>query len=145
MGFMGFLRFTKEAQVTDGNSMRRALLRYLDAVAAGDVDGVVDMMSDDVSVEDLVGGRPGTRVVGKEDVRSFFAAEFARARPRPTLTGPVRTTAGNEAAMPFRLVLTLKGRDVELDVIDVVKFDDAGAIVSLRVFWNPAEMRDFGA
>lgn len=122
--------------------MRRVLMRYLDAVAAGDVDAVVDLMSDDVSVEDPVGGPPGTHVVGREEVRSFFAAGFARARPRPTLTGPVRTTAGNEAAMPFRLVLTLKGRDVELDVIDVVKFDDDGSIVSLRAFWNPAEMRD---
>ncbi len=125
----------------DASLMRSTLERYLELVAAGDVDGVVDLMSDDVSVEDPVGGPAATQVAGKENVRKFFAAGFAGARPRPTPTGPVRTTAGCEAAMPFRLVLTLKGENFELDVIDVVRFDAAGRIASLRAFWNPAEIR----
>jgi steroid delta-isomerase len=128
----------------DGESMRRAVLRYLELVAAGDVDGVVALMADDVSVEDPVGGPPATHVVGREKVRAFFRAGFSRANPRPGPIGPVCTTAGGEAAVSFQLVLTRRGGDVELDVIDVVRFDDRGRIRSLRAFWNAAEMRDVG-
>lgn len=123
-------------------AMRAVLHRYLELVAAGDVDAVVDLMTDDVEVEDPVGGPASTHVVGRENVRAFFAAGFARARPRPTLTGAVRTTAGSEAAMPFLLTLSVGGREVEIDVVDVVRFDEQGRIASLRAFWNPAEMRD---
>jgi steroid Delta-isomerase len=126
----------------DAQAMRRTMERYLELVAAGDVDAIVEMMSDDISVEDPVGGPPATHVVGREAVRAFFAAGFTRARPLPTPTGPVRTTAGREAAMPFLLTLTLRGRPVEVDVIDVMKFDEGGRIVSLRAFWNAAEIRD---
>lgn len=125
-----------------GKSMRRAVLRYLELVAAGDVDGVVALMAADVSVEDPVGGPPATHVVGRDQVREFFRAGFARAVPRPGPIGPVCSTAADEAAVSFRLVLAIGGRDVELDVIDVVRFDDTGRIRSLRAFWNAAEMRD---
>jgi len=117
---------------------------YLRLVAAGDVEGIVAMMADDVSVEDPVGGPAATHVVGRDRVRSFFAKGFERSRPRPIATGPVRTTAGNEAVMPFRLILKLDGADKEVDVIDVMTFDDRGKIKSLRAFWNAAEIRDAG-
>ncbi len=125
----------------DAQGMRRIMERYLELVAAGDVDAIVALMSDDVAVEDPVGGPPGTHVVGRDRVREFFAAGFARSRPRPTPTGPICTTAGREAAMLFRLALTLKGRNLEVDVVDVMRFDAAGRIESLRAFWNAAEMR----
>jgi len=139
-----------------GESMRRAVLRYLELVAAGDVDGVVALMADDVSVEDPVGGPPATQVVGREQVRAFFRAGFARAVPRPGPIGPVCCTAAEEAAVSFRLVLALGGRDVELDVIDVVRFDEAArsgrcvrsgtprrCATSLRVRHRPARGRGF--
>ncbi len=122
--------------------IRETMSRYLQLVAAGDVDAIVDMMSDDVSVEDPVGGGATTRAVGRENVRAFFRKGFAYSRPRPTTTGPIVTTADGQAAMPFRLRLTLGEREVEIDVIDVVSFDDAGKIRSLRAFWNAAEMRE---
>ena len=124
------------------DAQRETLVRYLDMVGAGNLDGILDLMSDDVSVEDPVGGGPGTHVVGRENVRMFFSRGFARTNPRPTATGVIVTTANGEAAMPFRLRLTLGRRDVEIDVIDVVAFDDAGKIRSLRAFWNTDDMRE---
>lgn len=121
--------------------MRRAVLCYLDAVAAGDVDAVIAMMAEDVAVEDPVGGPPATQVVGREAVRRFFGGGFARARPRPHAIGAVCTTAGSEAAVSFRLALTLDGRGFDIDVVDVIRFDAAGRIASLRAFWNASEMR----
>ena len=38
--------------------------------------------------------------------------------------------------MPFLLELDLNGVRSELDVIDVVAFNEAGEIKSLRAFWD---------
>ena len=122
-------------------AMRTTLRRYLELVAAGDVEGVLALFSDSVSVEDPVGGPPGTHVVGIEAVAEFFRKGFARSRPAPELAGPIVTTAGDEAAMHFILRLELRGRPHELDVIDVMTFDADGRIAALRAFWNFEEAR----
>ena len=118
-----------------------ALTRYLERVAARDVDGVLELFADDVSVEDPVGGAPGTHVVGAENVRAFFEKGFARSQPNPRPRGPIVTTHADEAAMAFVLELELGGRACEVDVIDVVRFDANGRIAQLRAFWNPDEIR----
>lgn len=123
------------------DEMRAVLTRYLQAVAAHDVDAVIALFAPDISVEDPVGGAPGTHVVGRDAVETFFRRGFARSSPTPTLQGPIRTTCGSEAAMAFRLGLELAGQACEVDVIDVVEFNTEGLIVRLRAFWNPQEIR----
>ena len=121
--------------------MRATIGRYLDCVGRQDVDGVIALMSDDVSIEDPVGGPPGTHVVGRDSVERFFRAGFAASRPRPRSPGPVCTTAIDQAAFAFVLELDLHGVRSELDVIDVMRFDGAGRIRELRAFWNLHEAR----
>lgn len=123
------------------SEMRATLTRYLQCVADQDVDGVLALFADDVSVEDPVGGAEGTHVVGREAVGAFFARGFARSHPVPRATGPIVTTLADEAAMSFVLALELGDRPCEIDVIDVVRFDASGRIESLRAFWNPNEIR----
>jgi steroid delta-isomerase len=124
--------------------MRTTMLTYLERVSRGDVDGVIELFSDDISVEDPVGGPPETHVVGRDNVHAFFAKGFVRSRPMPSIQGPVRTTGGNEAAIAFKLGLHLGDKALEFDVIDVMRFDANGKICSLRAFWNPAEGRLLG-
>ena len=126
------------------DEMRAVMQRYLERVARQDVDGVLALFTDSISVEDPVGGPPGTRVVGREAVGRFFRKGFARTRPSPRLTGPIRATGGDEAAMPFVLRLDLGGRRLEIDVIDVMAFEPDGRIRSLRAFWNLSEARPAG-
>jgi steroid delta-isomerase len=121
--------------------MRATMKRYLDRVRANDVEGVLALFAPDVSVEDPVGGPVGTRVVGLEAVSAFFRKGFEHSRPAPSPAGPIVTTGGHEGAMPFTLRLVLGGRTHELDVIDVMTFDDDGRITALRAFWNPREAR----
>lgn len=125
----------------EAEEMRASMRCYLDAVCRHDVDAVLALLSENVSVEDPVGGPPGTHVIGREAVESFFRKGFAMSRPSPRLTGPIRTTGAREAAMPFVLRLELRGQLMELDVIDVVRFDDSGSIESLRAFWNFGDAR----
>jgi steroid delta-isomerase len=121
--------------------MRATMQRYLECIDQGDVDAVLGLFSESISVEDPVGGPAGTHAVGHEAVEAFFRKGFARSRPSPTLTGPIRITAGNEAAMPFVLRLELRGKPHEVDVIDVMTFDEAGRISKLRAFWHADEIR----
>lgn len=121
--------------------MRDVLTRYLECVSRRDVDGVLALMAEDVSVEDPVDGPPGTHVVGREKVGRFFRRGFAASQPLPRDVGAIRTTASHRAAVAFVLELDLAGRRSELDVIDVVTFDDAGLICELRAFWNLEEAR----
>jgi len=123
------------------DEMRATMERYLDLVAERDVDGVLALLSEDVSVEDPVGGPAGTHVVGRDNVGRFFRKGFARSRPRPRRTGPIRTTGGNQAAMPFVLELDLGEQRSELDVIDVMTFDETGRITALRAFWDIRDAR----
>ena len=121
--------------------MREALTLYLQYVGERNLDGILELFADDILVEDPVGGAKGTYIEGREAVGAFFREGFARSQPVPTLTGPIRTTLGNQAAMPFTLRLVLGGRAHEIDVIDVVSFDADGKISRLRAFWNPDEIR----
>jgi len=134
----------EEKRVPTAEQMRSVLNRYLQGVTDHDVDAVLALLDDDVSVEDPVGGSAGTHVVGRDAVGEFFRNGFSRSQPHPTLTGPIHTTLGREAAMAFTLGLTLGGQASEVDVIDVVEFNDAGKIVRLRAFWNPNEIRPAG-
>ena len=121
--------------------MRETLVLYLRRVAEHDAEAVLALFADEISVEDPVGGPPGTHVQGREAVGEFFRKGFSRTRPVPTLTGPIRTPHGTEAAMAFTLRLELGGQSREIDVIDVVSFDATGKITRLRAFWNPDEIR----
>ena len=122
-------------------AMRNALTRYLRHVAAHDVEAVLALFADKISVEDPVGGGTETQLEGREAVAAFFRKGFSHTMPVPTLTGPIRTTQGDEAAMSFTLRLELGGRAHEIDVIDVVTFDANCKILRLRAFWNPDEIR----
>lgn len=123
------------------DQMRATMQLYLERVADADVAGVIDLFSQDIRVEDPVGGAAGTHVVGRDAVLAFFREGFARSRPKPRLEGSIRTTGGDEAAMAFVLGLSLGDEQFEFDIIDVMSFDSHGKICKLRAFWNPAEGR----
>jgi len=121
--------------------MRARMLSYLEAVEAGDADAAAGLFADSISMEDPVGGPPGTHVEGIEAVRAFLREGFASTRPRPSRRGPVVTTRGDEAAMAFTLFLEIEGVATEIDVIDVMRFDEDHRVLSLRAFWNFTEAR----
>ena len=123
-------------------TMRKTAQRYLGLVGRQDLEGVLRLFADSISVEDPVGGPPGTHVVGLEAVSQFFKKGFARSHPSPRLAGPIVTTGGDEVAFSFVLRLELLGRPHELDVVDVLQFDESGQIRSLRAFWNYEERRE---
>lgn len=115
--------------------IRAAMQRYLTFLCESDVEGIMELYAEGATVEDPVGRAP---VVGADAVRAFYAAAVPALRVE--LTGPIRV-AGCECAMPMLAELDLGDRKGYMDVIDVMRFDDDGKVVSMRAFWNPAEMR----
>ncbi len=109
--------------------------RYVELMCASDADGIVELFAENGTAEDPVGG---ALIEGKEALHGFYAATSPNLQVE--LTGPI-CVAGNECAMPMLAELTMNDQKSYLDVIDVMSFDDAGKVTSMRAYWSPTEMR----
>jgi steroid delta-isomerase len=109
--------------------MQAAPAKYLTALAAKDLEGILALYADDAVVEDPVGSEPH---VGMAAIREFYkgTTEYDL---EAALDGQVRL-AGNEVAFPF-IVKNIAG-GFAMHIIDVFKFNDEGKIVSMRAFWG---------
>ena len=122
----------------DAATIRAIVEAYCAAFTAGDQDAYVDLFADGAWIEDPVGT---PRHEGKDAIAGFFAQAGSRAESiELRLTGPVRVAAG-EAAFPMHARPVIGGSTLVVDIIDVMTFDEAGKITSMRAFWDPDEMR----
>jgi steroid delta-isomerase len=105
--------------------------RYLELVAAGRADDVVDLYADDATVEDPVGGEVH---IGRTAIRGFYGAiENVKAQ---TEVFTIRAL-GNEAAFHWTLTLDFGGSGMRIDIISVMTFNDDGKIASMKAYWSP--------
>ena len=113
-------------------AMKAAMQAYFDQFNAGDVEAVVALFAPDAPVEDPVGSAPH---VGTAAIRAAFAAVLAN-RPHLTLSAPPRGSHGNAAAM----ALEAKVGGMTIRAIDVLTFDDACRIASLKAYFGPEDI-----
>jgi steroid delta-isomerase len=111
---------------------------YVAAFEVGDPDAAAALFAEDATVEDPIGA-PAHR--GREAVRAFYAQSMATGA-KLKLEGPVRI-AGDHAAFPFSVHLSLAGRPQRIDVVDIFRFDAAGQVAEMRAFWGPTNMTGF--
>ena len=124
--------------MTDPATIRATVDRYTGGFGAGDRDAFLANFADDAWIEDPV-GKP--RLEGKAAIGAFFDQTQAMVDSvELRRTGPVRV-AGGEAAFPMQARPVIGGTTYVVDIIDVMTFDDAGTITTMRAFWDPAEMR----
>ena len=122
----------------DASTIRSVVSAYTDAFAKGDRAAYVGLFAEDATVEDPIGT---DRHEGHEAIGAFFDQMSGMADSiELRLTGPVRVAAG-ECAFPMQARPSMGGQVLCVDIIDVMTFDDAGKITSMRAFWDPAEMR----
>jgi steroid delta-isomerase len=117
------------------DEIRDVMQRYIKYMCDSDIDGIMSLYADDAYAEDPVGGKLQQ---GREALTAFYAGSAPMLHVEAT--GPVRV-AGVECAVPLLAELTMNDNKLYLDVIDVFEFNEAGKIISMRAFWNPAEMR----
>lgn len=122
--------------MADAAHIRSVYDRYLELLNKGDVDGIVELYADDATIEDPIGSELRR---GCDAIREFYAASAGHVNMR--LAGSVHVAA-NEAATPLVALLGPDGPDQRaLDVISVMRFDDAGKIASMRAFWSFDDLR----
>jgi acyl-CoA synthetase (AMP-forming)/AMP-acid ligase II len=77
---------TGEAQVSDlldREAIREVITRYNDSIWRDDVAAVVDLFTDDGTIEVLNGPLGGRAPVGREQLRTFYVDGMKRMTPRP--------------------------------------------------------------
>ncbi|MCL4159413.1 UNVERIFIED_CONTAM: hypothetical protein GTU68_049703 [Idotea baltica] len=118
--------------------MKAAITQYMTSHSAGDIDGIVALFADDASAWDPVGSEPH---VGAEAIRAFFTGTHEMADSLTlTPTGPVRCTA-NFAAFPMMATSAIGEMRLEIDIIDVMTFNDDGKISEMRAYWDMNDAR----
>ncbi len=122
----------------DPASARAAVDGYCAAFSSRDRAAYLDLFAEDAWIEDPLGS---PRLEGKEALGGFFDNTMNMAETMELRrTGPIRVAAG-EAAFPMQARPTVGGVQLMVDIIDVMTFDDAGKITTMRAYWDPAEMR----
>jgi len=121
--------------MADASHIRDVLERYPKLLSDGDAAAIVALYADDATIEDPVGAPAHA---GREAIARFYEASAGKVLMK--ITGPVRV-AGDEAAAPFRVLVGPEGSRKVIDVIDVMRFDVAGRITSMRAFWSPDSIR----
>jgi steroid delta-isomerase len=125
------------ADMATPDAYANAVHAYIAAFDAGDAHAAAALFAPDGTIEDPYGS-PAR--VGTESILAFY--QFAMAgHARLSLTGPVRV-AGDAAAFAFTAHVSQPGgTTLEIDIIDVFRFDESGLIRAMQAFWSPANMR----
>ena len=113
--------------------IKETLEKYIQLVDASDVDGIIALYAEGAVVEDPVGTEPH---VGIAAVDAFYRNGLGQMKVNAELTGQVRTTTANEGAMPFVVRVDGEQGKMDIHVIDVMKFNDDGKIVSMKAYWT---------
>ena len=122
----------------DVATIRATVDAYCAAFSTGDRAGYVGLFAHDAWIEDPIGS---PRLTGLEAIGGFFDQSSSLAESiELRRTGPVRAAVG-EGAFPMQARPNIGGTTFVVDIIDVMTFDDAGKITTMRAYWDPAEMR----
>lgn len=107
---------------------------YLELVAAGSIDAILELFAEDASVEDPVGSAPR---VGAEAIRELFASLGSLERETELLSLRV---CGPEAAFHFVITFDAGEGPMRLEPIDTMTFDRHGKITSVRSYFTAADI-----
>jgi steroid delta-isomerase len=108
--------------------------RYIDLVATGSVDELVELYAADATVEDPVGGEVH---IGRRAIHGFYSAVSGVERTCELVSLRV---AGHEAAFQFRLTVVTGERRMVIEPIDVMVFDHRGKVSAMKSYWSAADV-----
>jgi len=103
-------------------------------VASGSATDIAALYTEDAALEDPVGSEPR---VGRAAITEFYKA--VESTENTTELHTLRIS-GTSAAFHFRVTTKVAGQTYEIEPIDVMTFDAAGSITSMRAFWAPSDM-----
>ena len=104
--------------------------RYLELVAKGGADDILELYASDATVEDPVGGEVH---IGKHAVHGFYASLDGLERSSEMVTLRV---LGHEAAYLWKLTVKMGDGGMRIEIISVMTFDDDAKITSMKAYWT---------
>ena len=111
-------------------AIRETVNRYIELVAKGSADDLVELYADDATVEDPVGGEIH---IGHQAIHGFYSAVNDVQRECELVSLRV---AGNEAAFQFRLTAIAGESRMLIEPIDVMAFGDDGKVTGMKAYWS---------
>lgn len=119
-----------EKVIVTADHIRGVFQRYCDLLTRGDFDAVALLYAENATVEDPVGSEPRR---GRAAIREFYRASAGKVRLE--LEGRVRVAGREGAAAMIARPTGAAGTIIE--TLDVMTFDEAGRITSMRAYWSP--------
>lgn len=116
--------------------IRDVVEQYVKLVGSGTTEDIVQLYAPDATVEDPIGTEPRQ---GHAAIREFYDV-IANLDRESQLHAETVRIAGNHAAFLFTLVTKFGDQKFTLSPIDVMEFDDAGKIISMRAYWSQEDM-----
>ncbi|MDY0073225.1 MAG: nuclear transport factor 2 family protein [Thauera sp.] len=121
--------------------MKATMLKYVASVNAGDLEAILALYADDATVEDPV----GTPLVPGSKLRDFYQTAVASRCQLKVIAGPFGSF-GNACAMAAEVHVPAMPGDAAsgpklISLIEVMTFNAAGKIESMRAYWGAEEMR----
>jgi steroid delta-isomerase len=108
--------------------------RYIQLIAKGRADDLVELYADDATLEDPVGGEVH---IGRQAIHGFYSNIENLDRESELVSLRV---AGNEAAFQFRLTLGAGDSRMRIEPIDVMAFNDDTKVAAMKAYWSPADI-----
>jgi steroid Delta-isomerase len=124
---------------TDRSELLRGRIRtYMERFSANDREGWLDLFADDAWIEDPVGT---PRRQGRAEIGAFWDESHEVPDAIELVPLGILTVVGDEAVFTMQARATLGGQVFGIDIIDLMTFDDAGRITTMRAFFDPTAMR----
>jgi steroid delta-isomerase len=116
-----------------------------ECVQAGDREGWLALMADDVLIEDPIGtfatNPDGNGVRGKEAVGAFFDQTIAISKATITCQETFASSSPHEIAHILVLHNQFEGFSSEVRGVFTYRVNDAGLLTNLRGYWNVDVMK----
>ena len=109
--------------------------RYLELVASGKTDEILNLYAADATVEDPIGSDVRR---GHDAVREFYAG-FQDLKKDTELVE--LRVGGSEAAFLWHLTLDTGDSRSRISPISHMTFDEDARITSMRAFWSPSDVK----
>jgi steroid delta-isomerase len=129
---------TRLARFPTEEHMRKVIEGYVANLNQFDPGYVESYLAVPRRGEDPVGTRPITITGEGDDVMSEMSQLLdVPFRPlKAEMTAPPTFSMGDKAAFSFRLWAEVDGRDLTIDIIEVVTFDEDGKIAEQLAYWG---------
>jgi steroid delta-isomerase len=119
-------------------AIRETIEHYWAAFSAGDRAAWLALYAEDATVEDPVGSDVR---VGHDGIGAFWDETRGLADSIELRSLGIVNVCGDEVAFAMEVRPTTGGMTFTMTAIDVMRFNDAGRIQTMRAFWQPESMR----